>query len=121
MASVVLEKGDYILPDSQFSIRNHTIQFMEAADNLEYHQGQEVVRITKSGVYARDKNTGEEIFYESDTVIYATGMKSREQAANAYNATAVDVRKIGDCRKIGTLGSAIRDGYNAVVTLYSGE
>lgn len=121
VACVVLEKGDYILPDSQFSIRNHTIQYMEAADNLEYYQGQEVVQITRNGVYAKDKNTGKEIFYEADTVIYATGMESREDAANEYNAVAVDVRKIGDCRNTGTLGNAIRDGYNAAVTLYSRE
>ncbi|MDO5346237.1 MAG: FAD-dependent oxidoreductase [Lachnospiraceae bacterium] len=118
ISSVILEKGDYILPDSQFSIRNHTIQYMDAAENLVYYEATKALRIADGGVYARDK-AGQEIFFEADTVVYATGMESKEEAADAYSGTAVDVRKIGDCNRIGTMGHAIRDGYNAAVTLYS--
>lgn len=121
ISSIVVEKGRYILPDSHFSIRNHTIQYMEAADNLTWFTEKEAVRITEEGVYCRNTQTGEEQFYPCDTVIYATGMKSREEEAEKYRNTAVEVRKIGDCRRIGTLGTSIRDGYNAAVTIYDGE
>lgn len=115
--SVVFEKGKYILPESQFSIRNHTIQYMEAAQNLHYHESSEVVRIVKDGVYAVGTD-GTEQFFQADTVIFATGMKSKENVG-VFDDAAVDVRKIGDCNRIGTLGNAIRDGYNAAVTIYA--
>lgn len=121
ITSTVLEKDDYILKDSHFSIRNHTIQYMDNAENLTYVINREAFKIIPQGVYAKNTKTGEEEFYEADTVIYATGMQAKEEEASAFNRTAVDVIKIGDCRQIGTIGTAIHDGYNAATTIYAEE
>jgi len=117
--SVVVEKSEHILPDSHFSIRNHTIQYMNAAENLTYVVSSEAVEITSKGVLVKNTKTGEETLYEADTVIFATGMQENANVSDDYEDTAVDVRRIGDCNRIGTIGTAIRDGYNAAVTLYA--
>ncbi len=118
IGSTILEKGDYILPDSPFSIRNHTIQYLDNAENVEYFTNEEVFKIASNGVYAKNTRSGEVTFYEGDTVVYATGVKPKE-SANTFGHTAVDVRLIGDSREAGTLGAAIHDGFNAATTLYA--
>lgn len=117
----LLEKIDDVALDEPYSMRNHILKFMDEAENLEYHVEQEAVRIVQNGVYAKLLPNGEERFYEADTVIYATGMKEKHEEAAGFDISAVDVVKVGDCRKVGNLGSAIHEGYNAAVTIYAEE
>lgn len=116
----LIEKLDDIALDEPFSMRNHILKYM-ADLNIEYSVEQEAFAVTRNGVKAKDINCGTEHFYEADTVIFATGLKAREEEADAFTPCAVDVVKVGDCRKIGNLGSAIREGYNAAVTVYAEE
>lgn len=113
----LLEKKDDVALDEPFSMRNHIIKKLEEIETISFYVGQEAVLITESGVIARKLASGEEEEYEADTVIFATGMLPLEKKALEYTASAVDVIRVGDCRKIGNLGSAIHEGYNAAVTI----
>lgn len=116
---VLLEKGEELIPDEGVSYRLHTLQYLEEAENITCYTQREAVRVVAGGVYARNTGTEEECFYEADTVIFATGMQPREADAAAFGSAAVDVVKVGDCRCIGTIGTAVHDGYNAAVTIYA--
>lgn len=116
----IIEKIDDIALDEPFSMRNHILKFVEDL-NIEYFVEKEAVAITANGVKARDVNHGTESFYEADTVFFATGLKTKEEEADGFIPCTVDVVKVGDCRKIGNLGTAIREGYNAAVTIYAEE
>lgn len=114
----LLEKGDSLMPDEGVSFRLHTLQHLDEAEEIDYHEDTEVLRVVPGGVYAKDNTIGEEKFYEADTVVFATGMTARSEVAASFEDTAIDVVKIGDCRKIGTIGTAVHEGYNAAVTVY---
>lgn len=114
----LLEKGDTLMPDEGVSFRLHTLQHLDEVEGLDYHEDTEVLRVVPGGVYAKDNTTGEEKFYEADTVVFATGMTPRTEEAASFEDTAIDVVKVGDCRRIGTIGTAVHEGYNAAVTVY---
>jgi NADPH-dependent 2,4-dienoyl-CoA reductase/sulfur reductase-like enzyme len=66
-------------------------------------------RITSNGVYAvKDEN---ELFYPADTILLATGMKSRTELVESLRGSAPDFSVIGDCRQPGTILEAIHYGY----------
>ena len=54
---------------------------------------------------------GEEKIIKADTVILATGMKSRLDEANAFYGYVQDTNIIGDCQRVGTIWTASEDGY----------
>ncbi|MDO5346235.1 MAG: FAD-dependent oxidoreductase [Lachnospiraceae bacterium] len=115
----LLEKGDSLLPDEGVSYRLHTIQHLDEAESIKYYEETEVTRIVAGGVRARNTATGEETFYEADTVIFATGMTPKIDEYRKFENTAIDVVNVGDSRKIGTIGTATHEGYNAAVTVYA--
>lgn len=119
IAVTLLEQGEALMPDEGVSFRLHTIQHLDEAEKLEYHTNTKAVRIVKGGVFAVHAETGAETFYEADTVIYATGMIPKEEEAASFCDAAQDVVTVGDCRQIGTIGTAVHDGYNAAVTIYA--
>jgi 2,4-dienoyl-CoA reductase-like NADH-dependent reductase (Old Yellow Enzyme family)/thioredoxin reductase len=73
-------------------------------------------RVTEEGVYAvNDK--GEEQFYPADTVLLATGMKSRNDIVESLRGCAPDFSVIGDCQQPGTVMEAIHMGYFAAMNI----
>lgn len=113
---VVLTPEEIIMPEEHFSTRNHTIQYMDKEEKLSYYTKRTIQRLTAKGVIAVNED-GKEELYEADTVVYATGMEPRREDADAFVGTAVDVIKAGDCRQVGTIGTAVHDGYDAAATL----
>lgn len=116
--SIVLEQGDMLLPKEGMSYRLHTLQYMEESDKIEYFENRKVVKIIPGGVETENVETSEREIYRADTVIYATGLTEKEEEASEFEDIAYDVIKIGDCKKIGTIGTAVHQGYNAAVTIY---
>lgn len=112
----VLTPEEIIMPEEHFSTRNHTIQYMDQDEKLSYFTKRTVKRFTKEGVVVENEQ-GEEEIYPADTVVYATGMQPRKEDADDFVGTAVDVIKVGDCRQIGTIGTAVHDGYDAAASL----
>ncbi len=67
-------------------------------------------------VVARDK-AGNNLFFEADTVIVATGMKPLKDLAKSFYGIVYDVKIIGDCVKPGNVADATYDGFFAVTSL----
>jgi pyruvate/2-oxoglutarate dehydrogenase complex dihydrolipoamide dehydrogenase (E3) component len=87
---------------------------MEKGVKLEY--GRRCTEITNTGVKGADAD-GNEYFYEADTVILATGMKSRAKEVDALRSAAPEFCSIGDCVNPGKILDATRSGYNAAMDI----
>jgi pyruvate/2-oxoglutarate dehydrogenase complex dihydrolipoamide dehydrogenase (E3) component len=68
--------------------------------------------IVRDGVVAIDKD-GVERLFEADTVIVATGMRSRADVVDSLRGCAPDVQIIGDARRPLRVLEAVRAGYDA--------
>lgn len=115
---IMLEKGESLMPDEGVSFRLHTLQYLNESENVEYHTEYEAVKVVPGGVYAKNLETGKEEFFQGDSVVFATGMTAGSEESNIFDSTAIDVVKVGDYREIGTIGTAVHEGYNAAVTIY---
>jgi hypothetical protein len=60
---------------------------------------------------------GRECSIEADSVIFAVGMQSRDSEAETFRECAENFRKIGDCAEVGNVKHAIRDAFDAAMTI----
>lgn len=105
-----------LMPTVALSLRNHTMQHLDKNEKIHYFVNHSIKKLSGQGVIAFNQDGTEKLF-EADMVVYATGMRNREQDADEFIGTAVDVIKVGDCKKIGTIGTAVHDGYDAAASL----
>lgn len=98
--------------------RMHRIALMHELEHDRIHKATEMrcTRITPEGVYAADK-TGAEVLFPCDTVVMASGMRSRAAEVEALRPLVKEFYVIGDARRAAKIMNATRDAYDAVVTL----
>lgn len=72
--------------------------------------------ISDNGVYCTD-NDGNEHFFESDTVVYALGMKENYELAESFRDSALRFYNVGDSAKVGKVLGAVSSGYFAALDL----
>lgn len=108
-----------LMPVVPLSLRSHTLQHLEKNAHITYYTGCEVKALQSGGVTVGIDDHTERIL-AADTVVFATGMRNQEKEAEAYLGTAIDVIPVGDCKRIGTIGTAIHDGYDAAASLLYG-
>ena len=99
--------------------RMHRIALMHELstnDRITQATGMRCTKIDETGVYAADKD-GNEVFYPCDTVVMASGMRSRSDEVEALRPLVKEFYVIGDARKAAKIMNATRDAYDAVVTL----
>ncbi len=89
----------------------------------------EVTKFANNTVYFKDRseeNDDEDIVENVDTFILATGVLSNRDLANSFknlfqqnsnNKKLPEMKFIGDCRKVGTILDAVRDGFKAAFKL----
>ncbi|MGI9953472.1 FAD-dependent oxidoreductase [Moorellaceae bacterium AZ2] len=65
----------------------------------------------------RCNSAGSTVELEADTVIIAVGMEALTEEAYALGAEVTEFRTIGDCRRVGKILTAVRDGYFAALDL----
>ena len=106
----ILEMGSDLIPDGLFTERLTTLTYLEPVAKT--HCNVRCTKIDEKGVYAVNEN-GEELFFEADSVVLATGFKSNRELAHSFHGTAYDVVPVGDCVKIGNLVGAVRTGFDA--------
>jgi len=110
--AVIVEMLDDIAVDDHF-INKAALVPMLKRYGVEIYTGHKVVEITPKGVKALTKD-GKEVFIEGDTVVAALGMKPNnaisEKIAAKYH---IKTRVIGDCKHVGKVGNAIREGFYA--------
>ncbi len=99
--------------------RMHRIALMHELDTNEritQATGMRCTKIDETGVYAADKD-GNVVFYPCDTVVMASGMRSRSDEVEALRPLVKEFYVIGDARKAAKIMNATRDAYDAVTTL----
>jgi pyruvate/2-oxoglutarate dehydrogenase complex dihydrolipoamide dehydrogenase (E3) component len=89
---------------------------MEKQSNLSWKTGTSCREITEKGVKALDKD-GNELFFDADTVVLATGMKPLRELAESFYGIVYDVKLIGDCVRPRKVDDATYEGFFAVTSL----
>lgn len=75
----------------------------------------QVQKIQTDGVVISENDT--EWLVPADTVILATGYSPRTEEALAFNGTAVDVYRIGDCTNVATVKQAVHAAFDCAMEL----
>jgi len=111
----VVEMIQHLCVDAQLSERLHVLRFMDEAGVVS-HINMKCMEITNKGAKCIDGEGGE-IFFEADTVILCTGMRSRDAARDSFAGSAFDVISIGDCRNVGLVRDAVHGALDASIAL----
>ena len=99
--------------------RMHRIALMheiETNENIHCATGMRCTSIDETGVHAADKD-GNDVFYPADTVIMASGMRSKSAEVEALRPLVDEFYVIGDGNKAQKSMNATRDAYDAVAAL----
>ncbi len=99
--------------------RMHRIALMheiETSERIRQATGMRCSKIDETGVYAVNKEGGE-VFYPADTVVMASGMRSRSGAVEALRPLVKEFYVIGDANKAAKIMNGTRDAYDAVTAL----
>lgn len=109
----VLEMRDKLAADSTL-IHYYTIfkEFWEAEPNFTGIVNALVKSVGNGAVYYTDKD-GLEQYVTADSVVVSAGMQSLSDEALLFYGAAPEFQMIGDCKKPGTIQSAMRMAYAA--------
>ena len=80
---VLVEMLDMPASEGIFTERMHTIHFMDREPKLRYHTEMKCVEISDTGIRVR-RPDGQQQFIEAESVVLATGMKSRAEERDAF-------------------------------------
>ena len=111
----VVEMGPLLAPDGYFSERTHTLQKMEEDRLVSWKVNARCVQIGPDHVAVQTPQGTEKI--PADSVVLAAGMRARKALADSFQDTALEVKTVGDCVAARTLFYAIRQGFDAAITL----
>ncbi|MCQ2444129.1 MAG: FAD-dependent oxidoreductase [Mailhella sp.] len=107
----VVEMTKWFAPNSQISERMSLEEHM-ALNKVDCLLETVCTSISDKGVTVKDKD-GNERLIEADTVIVSAGSRPLADVRDGFNDTAFDVIAVGDCRRTGTIRTAIEDGWDA--------
>ena len=111
----LLEMRPLLAPDGYFSERTHTIEFMDKNEKITYNVNTCCKEIRPDGVFAQGPEG--ELWIPADSVVLSAGMRPRAALRDSFLGTAFDVISVGDCVQAGLLYTAVRQGYDAAMTL----
>lgn len=113
---VIVEMADRLSPDLNMMSYTGMINKLHEY-NVGIYTGCKVKSVEEDGVHIIDKS-GEEKVLPADTVISAFGLKKLSAYAEAVrDRFGWRTRIIGDCDKVGRIGTAVRGGYFAGTTI----
>lgn len=112
----VIEMLDELAPDATITHRTELLQKLDAEKNLQYMTGARCTAITEKGVVHADKS-GKEQTVAAENVILATGMRAKQQEAEAFRAYADRFVSIGDCVRAATVEQAIHSAFYVAVQI----
>ena len=107
----------YILTLLDITQQKKETVLMEELKKVTVRASHRCTRITAEGVYARDKKSGEEVFFPADTVVVSAGMRARSALADELESHCDDFYPIGDCQRARKITDAVREGYFAALYL----
>lgn len=109
---VLVEMGELLAPEAIFTERMHTLDYMDKDPNLTYHTATKCLEIMEDGIKVLHKD-GQEEFIPVDSVVLSAGMKATTDICERFENCAIDVIKIGDCKKVGTIYTAVHSAFDA--------
>ncbi|MBR3396759.1 MAG: FAD-dependent oxidoreductase [Lachnospiraceae bacterium] len=110
----IVEMLDVLAPDANPRHRPILMKLLEKSVAIK--TGLKASAVTEEGLVCIDKD-GKEVLIRADTVLAASGMKSRTELADSLRGTAPEVRVIGDCVQPGIIRNATFNGYHAALDL----
>jgi pyruvate/2-oxoglutarate dehydrogenase complex dihydrolipoamide dehydrogenase (E3) component len=109
---IIVEMRDTLAPDAnQFQ---GGILLERLRGRVETKLGYKGIRISDAGLYCMSPE-GKETFISADTVLLATGQRSRRKEADTLQDAAPRVYQIGDCVAPKDMTAAIYQGYHAAM------
>lgn len=111
----VLEMTPWFASNSQISERMSLEEHMNL-NNVKLLVESKCLAIKPGEVVYQDKD-GKEHTLKADTVIVSAGSRPLAKERDAFADTAFDVISIGDCDRVGTIRTAVEDGFDAAVRL----
>lgn len=112
----ILEMIDELAINCGYMHKVGLMHEIDSSENIHPAMGMRCTRIEKDCVYAADKD-GKEISFPCDTVVMASGMRSRNVEVEALRPLVKEFYVIGDARKAAKIMNANRDAYDAVTAL----
>ena len=112
----ILEMIDELAINCGLMHRVGLMHEIESSENIHPAMGMRCTKIDETGVYAADRE-GNEVFYPCDTVVMASGMRSRSAEVEALRPLVKEFYVLGDARKAAKIMNANRDAYDAVTAL----
>jgi 2,4-dienoyl-CoA reductase-like NADH-dependent reductase (Old Yellow Enzyme family)/thioredoxin reductase len=114
--TLIIEMTEQLAPLGNLLYKAGLQMLMEKQSNLSWKTGTSCREITEKGVKALDKD-GNELFFDADTVVLATGMKPLRELAESFYGIVYDVKLIGDCVRPRKVDDATYEGFFAVTSL----
>lgn len=112
----IVEMADIMAKDAMFINRDCIVAKMTAL-GVRLMTSTKVLSVEPNGVNVQ-KEDGSTEFLPADTVINALGMKQRTEIVDAIKAKYyIKTRVIGDSAKMGKIGTAVRSGFFAAMSL----
>lgn len=112
----IVEMADAIAKDVMFINAASLIPMLEKAGVKKYTSSK-VTSITENGVYIQ-REDGSTDFIAADTVVTAFGMKKNNSLAEEIKKKYhIKTRVVGDSDKVGKVGTAVRTGFFAALSL----
>jgi 2,4-dienoyl-CoA reductase-like NADH-dependent reductase (Old Yellow Enzyme family)/thioredoxin reductase len=109
----IVEMLDEALPDLELLGKMALLERLEKA-SVEMHLGWCLDEIIDRGAICTDKNRQKHKI-EADTVVLATGLGAREEAAEQFKGLAPEVRIVGDCAKARKIYHCFEDAWRTAL------
>ncbi len=110
----IVEMRNQLAPDCNIRHRPVLMEMVDRYTSVLLNHT--ALRICPDGVVCCTA-TGEEITVPAQTVICAAGQKPDRSAVDALRPSALWVREIGDCARVGNITAAVYQGYHAALDI----
>lgn len=112
----IVEMSDAIAKDAIF-VNAASLIPMLAKSGVKIYTNSKVILIDSEGVYVQ-KDDGTSEFIKADNVVTAFGMRKNNKLAEEIKEKYyIKTRVVGDCEKVGKVGTAVRMGFFAALSL----
>lgn len=100
----------------EFDKHNRCLVDVPETDRVRVFLKTRCTEITDQGVWVED-DKGNRQFLEADTVLLATGFRPKQDLADSFRNTALDVIPIGDCKTVGSIMTCSATGLGAAMSI----
>jgi 2,4-dienoyl-CoA reductase-like NADH-dependent reductase (Old Yellow Enzyme family)/thioredoxin reductase len=120
--TIVVEMGDELAsgPNTPYpgtgAMQIDALWFHVKKNGVQVMLNTKCMEITDSGMVCEDKD-GKRFEVKADTVISATGLAPNEKIVDLLRDTVIDFSWIGDCYAPGLIRTAVRQGFDAAMSI----